>query len=267
VSAVVSATEGRVCRLRLNRPDRLNALNLDVYTELHAHLERLANEPDISVVVLSGEGRAFSAGADVGGFTAGTPATGGGPTWARRRHGMGIWQRLLDVLERIPQVTVASVQGHCIGGAALLAVACDIRIGADDLRVQIPELAIGVPLTWAGVPRLAREVGLPMARDLVMTGRRLEGPDALACGFVQRLVPAGELADATDGLVDELLAMPAGPLAITRSMFSAIGRDRLGAVAWADADILGWSLGEPESQAAAVEYTQQRAERKRRNKN
>ena len=266
MGTVAAAAEGRVCRLRLNRPDRLNALNLDVYTELHAHLERLSNEPDISVVVLSGEGRAFSAGADLGGFTSGTPAADKGPTWARRRHGMGIWQRLLDLLERIPQVTVASVHGHCVGGAALLAVACDIRIGADDLRVQIPELAIGIPLTWAGIPRLAREIGLPMARDIVMTGRRLDGPELLACGFVQRLVPAGELAEATDRLVDELLAMPAGPLAITRSMFSAIGRDRLGAVAWADADILGWSLGEPESQAAAVEYTQRRAERKRPDK-
>ncbi|MHB8465272.1 MAG: enoyl-CoA hydratase/isomerase family protein [Acidimicrobiales bacterium] len=256
MGVVNAEIDGPVCRLRLNRPDKLNALNGAIHTELHAQLERLAELPDVAVMVLSGEGRAFSAGADLGAL-----APGSAPSWTKRRHAMGSWQRLLDLLERIPQVTVASIHGHCVGGAALLAVACDIRIGADDLRVQIPELALGIPLTWAGVPRLAREVGLPTARDMVMTGRVLDADAAQSCGFVQRLVPASDLARATDELVDELVAMPAGPLAITRSMFSAISRDRLGAVAWADADILGWSGREAESQAAAAAYVQGRSNR------
>src|SRR5207244_10878209 len=123
---------------------------------------------------------------------AGPGGGGGGAGWAQRRHAMGAWQRLLDLLERVPQVTVASIQGHCVGGAALLAVACDLRIGAHDLQVRIPELAIGIPLTWGGVPRLVRELGLPLARDLVMTGRVRDGPSALAAGFVQRLVGPAE---------------------------------------------------------------------------
>jgi enoyl-CoA hydratase/carnithine racemase len=256
MSVVAAEVVGAVCRLRLNRPQKLNALDSATYSELRARLEQLEDRPDVTVLVISGEGRAFSAGVDLGAFVSSAPAAGSGgpPSWGQRRHAMGVWQRLLDLLERIPQVTVASVQGHCVGGAALLAVACDIRIGAEDLRVQIPELAIGVPLTWAGVPRLAREVGLPVARDLVMTGRVLDAPAALACGFLQRLVPRAGLEDATDALVAELLAMPAGPLSITRSMFSAISRERMGAAAWADADILGWSTGEAESRAAAEAY-------------
>jgi enoyl-CoA hydratase/carnithine racemase len=259
MTAVTVETTGRVCRLTLNRPDKLNALNEDVRRGLHDALTELADQPDVSVVLIAGSGRAFSAGADL----AGQPPVDDAATWAARRHAMGAWQRLLDLLERVPQVTVASLHGHCIGGAVLLAAACDLRIADASLRVRIPELAIGLPLTWAGIPRLARELGLPIARDLVMTGRTLSGDEALQCGFVQRLVPAGnaELAPATDALVDELLAMPPGPLALTRAMFAALGREQLGAAAWADADVLAWSSSEDEYRAAATSYVRRNLSR------
>jgi enoyl-CoA hydratase/carnithine racemase len=254
----VVCIDGPVCRLRLNRPDKLNALDAATQSELQCCLNELAERPEIAVLVLSGEGRAFSAGFDVS-EAAASISRDRDVTWTRRRHAMGAWQRLLEQLEAIPQVTVASIHGHCVGGGALLAIACDIRVGADDLRVRIPELAIGFPLTWAGVPRLTREVGLPLARDLVMTGRVLDAPAALATRFVQRLVPRHELAERTDELVGELIAMPAGPLAITRSVFSAIGRERLGAVAWADADILGWCSTEPDTLTAGISYLGRRS--------
>src|SRR5207237_2290366 len=87
-----------------------------------------------------------------------------------QRRANGAWQRLLDDIEHLPQVTVAQLHGHVIGGAVLLAAACDFRVGADDPSVWIPELALGVRLPWAGIPRLAREIGLPRTRELVMTG-------------------------------------------------------------------------------------------------
>ncbi|HYZ92411.1 MAG TPA: enoyl-CoA hydratase/isomerase family protein [Actinomycetota bacterium] len=253
--AVEVETNAPVCRIRLNRPDKLNALNNDVRRGLTDAFTSLADDVDVRVVVLEGAGRAFSAGADLsaGGFGAGEP-----PSWVERRHGSGAWQRLLDLMESVPQVTVARLHGHCVGGAALLAVACDLRVAADDLVVHIPELAIGIPLTWGGIPRLVREIGLPMARDLVMTARRMNADEALRCGFVQRVVPAGQLDDATDELVTQLVEMPAAPLAITRSMFAAMGRERAGASGWADADLLGWSLREPEGREAAADYVTKR---------
>jgi enoyl-CoA hydratase/carnithine racemase len=72
---------------------------------------------------------------------------------------------VLEQFDRIPQATIARLHGHVIGGAALLAAACDIRVAADDTVVRIPELAIGIPLTWAGIPLLVREIGLPLTRD------------------------------------------------------------------------------------------------------
>src|SRR5438067_5997640 len=110
--AVICERGERVWRLVLNRPDKLNALNEDVRRGLHDALTELAELPEVSVVVVSGAGRAFSAGADLAG--GGVPAGGSAGTagaWARRRHGYGGWQRLLDLLERVPQVTVASVHG------------------------------------------------------------------------------------------------------------------------------------------------------------
>jgi len=254
MDAVEVTQNGDVCWLRLNRPGKLNALDWATHDGLRDALTRLADDVQTRVVVIAGNGRAFSAGADLGSRTQADQQR----SWTQQRHDAGRWQRLLDLLERIPQVTVASLHGHCIGGAALLAVACDLRVAADDLQVRIPELAIGIPLTWGGIPRLAREVGLPLARDLVMTGRVLSATEALQAGFVQRLAHAAGLAEATDALVAELLAMPGGPLAMTRAAFSALSRDRVASSAWADADLLRWSTQEPESRETALGYAQRR---------
>jgi enoyl-CoA hydratase/carnithine racemase len=257
VSAVVVERERGVCRVRLNRPEKLNALNEDVRVLLTDAFKTLADDTETRVVLVEGEGRSFSAGADL--------AAGGDGvdrTWAERRHAAGGWQRLLDLIESVPQVTVARLHGHCIGGAALIAISCDLRIASDDLTVRIPELHIGIPLTWSGIPRLVREVGLPVARDMVMTARKLNADDAHACGFVQRLVPRADLDSAADELVEQLLAMPTAPLAITRAMFSAIAREQLGSAGWADADLLAWSLREPEGRQAAAEYFEEQLNRK-----
>ncbi len=246
-----------VWRLTLNRPEKLNALDDSIRQALDEAIHELQGNPDVRVVVLDGEGRSFSAGADTTAWSGEAPDG----TWARRRWRSGEWQRILDGLESLPQATVASLHGHCIGGAALLAVSCDMRVGDPTVSVRIPELALGIPLTWAGVPRLAREVGLPLTRDLVMTGRTLNARAALACGFLQRLAPVGELADATRQIVDELLAMPHAPLALTKALTSALGRHETGLAGWADADVLAWSLREPESRSAAAAYLKERSAR------
>jgi enoyl-CoA hydratase/carnithine racemase len=142
-------------------------------------------------------------------------------------------------------VTVARLHGHVIGGAGLLAAACDLRVAADDLSYAIPEVAIGIPLTWAGLPRLAREIGLPRTRDLVMTGRQLGAGEAEAWGLVHRVVPPAELDAAVDALVDALLAQPPAALAMTVDGLRALGRAVSAPdVAWADPDLLRWSLRE-----------------------
>lgn len=243
----------RVWWLTLNRPEKLNALNDDIRNSLDSAIDELRTNPEVSVVVLRGAGRSFSAGADIDGW-----GTGPKNDWVHRHHRNGAWQRTLDAFEALPQVTVGSLHGHCIGGGALLAAACDLRVGDGTLRVRIPELALGIPLTWAGVPRLAREIGLPLTRDLVMTARELDASAALASGFLQRIAPAGSLSDATAQVVEELLAMPPGPLVLTKALTSALGRSQTLVAGWADADVLAWSLREDESRTAAAAYIRSR---------
>ncbi len=254
------AVEGRVASLRLDRPERLNALDDGVRRALRDALDELEDRPEVSVVVVSGAGRAFSAGADLA-SSAYAPVTG---DWATRRHVTATWQRLLEQFDRLPQVTVAALHGHVIGGGALLAAVCDLRIAADTTRVRIPELVIGMPLTWAGVPILVREVGLAVTRDWVLTGRVVEPAELLRTGYVTRLVPAAELDDAVAGLTDELVAVPPGPLAMTRAMTAAIGRSNPAfAAAWADADIQQWTFGEDEYHAAIHRHLDGNASRRK----
>jgi enoyl-CoA hydratase/carnithine racemase len=254
-SGIDVSLEAPVARLTLARPDKLNPLDDGVRRALVAAMDELEERPDIRIVVIAGAGRAFSAGADLR-ATAYPPVQG---DWVTRRHRTGTWQRVLEQLDRIPQSTVARLHGHVIGGAALLAAACDIRIAADDTVVRIPELAIGIPLTWAGIPLLVREVGLPLTRDWVMTCRAVEIDELLRSGFVQRVAAAPALDAAVDACVAELLAVPPGPLAMTRAMTSAIGRTSPAMVAgWGDADHQQWAFTEDEYRDAARSYINRR---------
>jgi len=233
-----------------DHPDHLNPLSDATCADLHAVVKEVADETATRVVVIGGAGRAFSAGADLrsGGATA--PAE-----WAARRRGSGRWNRLLDDIEALPQVTVARLHGWVIGGAVLLAMACDLRVGSDDTRFRIPEVPLGIPLTWGGLPRLAREVGLPRTRELVMTGRVVEANEALEWGLLTRMAAAGDIDVATRVLVDELLGMPTVPLTLTKEAIHAIGRATGAlAVSWSDADVLSWSVREPETADAMRAY-------------
>jgi enoyl-CoA hydratase/carnithine racemase len=252
---LVVAEDGPVVRLTLARPGALNALDERLRRALAGALRDLEERPEVRVVVLAGEGRAFSAGADLA-RTAYPPVEG---DWATRRHRTGTWQRVLEQLDRLPQATVARLHGHVVGGAALLAAACDLRVAADDVTLRIPELAIGIPLTWAGIPLLVREVGLPLARDWVMTCRPVHADELLRAGFAQRLAPAGSLDAAVDECIAQLLAVPPGPLAMTRAMTAAIGRTHPAmAAGWGDADHQQWSFTEDEYREAARGYLQAR---------
>ena len=240
-----------VARLTLNRPDKLNALNDDVRRVLSDALHELEDRPDIRVVVISGAGRSLSAGADL--LRTAYPKLEG--DWATRRHLTGTWQRVLEQLDRIPQVSVIKLHGHVIGGAALVAVACDFRIASDDTIVRIPELAIGIPLTWAGIPLLVREIGLPLTRDWVMTCRDVRAEELLRSGYAQRIAPAADIDAVVDECVTQLLAVPPGPLAMARAMTAAIGRTSPAMVAgWGDPDHQQWSFTEDEYRRAVTSY-------------
>ena len=172
-----------VVHLVLDRPKQLNALNDDIRQVIAATLNELIDCPDIRLFVLSGEGKSFCSGADL--KAPSYPKAEG--SWSTRRNRTATWQRVLEQMERIPQVTIASMQGHIVGGGALLATACDFRVITENAVLRIPELALGIPNVWNGTPLLAREVGLPIARDWVMTTRKVASTEFKQSEWAQRV--------------------------------------------------------------------------------
>ncbi|WP_198157755.1 enoyl-CoA hydratase/isomerase family protein, partial [Mycobacterium celatum] len=163
--------------------------------------------------------------------------------------------RMADAIEAMRAVTVARIHGHCVGGAVVLAAACDLRIAADDTRFSIPEVDLGIPLAWGGIPRLVREIGPALTKELVMTCRPFGAAEALTAGFLNSVVPAAELDAAVDELVGVLVDKSALTLTATKRHTNAVTEGMVGtARAWNDADSLVTALGDPESRAAAQAY-------------
>jgi enoyl-CoA hydratase/carnithine racemase len=241
------AVEGAVARLTLDRPEVLNALSLELLRSLTAACGWLGAQDEVRVVVLAGASGTFSAGADLATLD---HLLDGGPS-ARAAAAAG--DEAASALEALDAVTIAQLEGRCVGGGLVLALACDLRIASQSARFSVPELDLGIPLAWGGIPRLLREVPPALARDLVLTCRTIEAPEALAAGLVSRLHPADEVAAAVDALAAELASKARLPVRATLDAVRAelgVGSPR----GWSDADTLLTAVRDPESRAVAQAY-------------
>lgn len=241
--------EGHRGALWLDRPDRLNALDLQMLEELIAAARWFDEHDDLKVVVVRGAGRAFSAGADVSIFA------GGSLEAADPRHAADLGRRMADAVEAMRAVTVAAIHGHCVGGGLVLVAACDLRVAVSDTHFSIPEVDLGIPLAWGGIPRLLRELGPALTKELVMTCRPLTAAEALQAGFLNRVVEPDELDEAVAELGEMLAAKPKHALLSTKRHVNAVTESMVAGVrSWADADGLLVALADPEARAAAAEY-------------
>ena len=250
--------EGPRGSIALNRPDKLNPLSNLTLTELAGAARFFDSHPEVKVVVVSGRGRAFSAGADLAAFTA-APAQDSAPSGTTgagaSREGADAGRRMAEAIEAMRAVTVVRLHGHVVGGGVVLASACDLRVAAEDARFSIPEVDLGIPLAWGGIPRLVREVGPALTKELVMTCRPFGAEEARAAGFVNRVVPAAELDQAVEDLVQLLLTKSALTLAATKANVNAVTESMVGTGrSWNDADSLVTALRDPESRAAGAAY-------------
>lgn len=244
-----SAARGTIT---LNRPDKLNPLSTTTLTELAEAARSFDSRPEVKVVVLSGRGRAFCAGADLAAFTSGE---GSAPAASALRAAADAGRLMAEAIESMRAVTVARVHGHCVGGGLVLAAACDLRVAADDTRFSIPEVDLGIPLAWGGIPRLVREIGPAMTKELVMTCRSFTATEAQAAGFLNRVVPAAELDASVEALVSQLEDKSALTLSASKQHVNAVTEGMVGtARAWNDADSLVTALRDPESRAVAAAY-------------
>ena len=235
--------------ITLNRPAKLNPLSTTTLNELVSAARYLDTLAEVKVVVVAGNGRAFSAGADLASFTTAESSA------AVARDAADAGRRMAEAIEAMRAVTIAKIHGHCVGGGVVLASACDLRIAADDTRFSIPEVDLGIPLAWGGIPRLVREIGPARTKELVMTCRPFDAAEAVAAGFLNRTVPASDLAGAVDELVGQLTGKSALTLTATKRHTNAVTESMVGTVrAWNDADSLVTALRDPESRAAGAAY-------------
>ena len=235
--------------ITLNRPAKLNPLSTTTLNELVSAARYLDTLAEVKVVVVAGNGRAFSAGADLASFTTAESSA------AVARDAADAGRRMAEAIEAMRAVTIAKIHGHCVGGGVVLASACDLRIAADDTRFSIPEVDLGIPLAWGGIPRLVREIGPARTKELVMTCRPFGAAEALAAGFLNRTVPGSNLAAAVDELVGQLTGKSALTLTATKRHTNAVTESMVGTVrAWNDADSLVTALRDPESRAAGAAY-------------
>ncbi len=255
-STVRVDVDGPVGHLTLTQPDKLNPLGTVPLREI-AEAAAWFDTTSAHVVVVTGEGRAFSSGFDLREFAGGTSDASVSP---RQQADLG--RVMAEAMERMSALTIAAIKGPCVGGGVVLAGVCDLRIAADDTVFSIPEVDLGIPLAWGGIPRLVREIGPAVTRELVLTCRPFDADEARSLGFVNRVVPRAEL----DATVAELAGQlgrkaPSVVRATKRQVIEALEDVAPTVGAWADADLLGAAMADPEARAAARAYLASRSAR------
>ena len=195
----------RVATIRVNRPDKLNALNDETIAELDEAMELVERREDVAGVLVTGAGaKAFVAGADI------AELSRQGPSEGRVRARTG--QRVFTRIERCPKPVIAALNGFALGGGCELAMACHIRIAADTARLGQPELKLGITPGYGGNQRLVRLVGKGRALELLLTAEMIDAAEAYRIGLVNKVVPASDLLAEAERMLRQIIAF--GPVAI-----------------------------------------------------
>lgn len=217
---VLTTIDDGLLTISLNRPDKRNALSMELFAALGEAFDRAAAS-DVRVVLVRGEGKVFCAGIDLSAL-AEIGGAGGGDVIARFHEIVGRLQDIFMKLERIGKPSVAAVHGAAVGAGVQLAMACDLRVIAEDARLGMYEVRYGIVPDLTGIHRAVQLCGPSRAKDLAMTGRDVDAAEALRIGLADRVVPAAELQEAALALARQIGAnAPLATWAIKRMVDKA----------------------------------------------
>jgi len=236
---ILTEQRGAIFEIVLNRPEKRNAISLEMYDQLDDAIRQAGQRSDVRAVLIRGQGEAFSSGIDVTTFLQ-LPARYG-DNWQRRMPEITAdFQLTLNRLESLDLPTVALIHGYCLGLAMELSLACDIRLAAVGAVMGLPETRLGIIPDAGGTTRLTRLVGPARAKELILTGRQIDSTLAAQWGIVNRVVPADKLMSEAAVLVEELTN--AAPLAVglaKRVIDGVADRERgLALEAWAQSQLI-----------------------------
>ena len=186
--------------ITINRPEVLNAINVQMLRELDEILDRVEAADDIYVLIITGAGRAFMAGADIGEMANFSAADA--KTFSRRGNSV------LLRMTRFPRPIIAAINGYALGGGCEIAMSCDIRIGSDKAKFGMPEVGLGITPGFGGTQLLQRIVGMSTAMELMLTGRTIDAQEALRIGLINHLYPAEEMMEQAFQLAGAIASKP-----------------------------------------------------------
>lgn len=234
---IAQTARGSIAHLRLNHPERRNAIGPAVIAALTARAQDLAMREDVRMVVLRGTAGIFAAGANVKVMR--SLDSDGARAFISSLHAS------IDAVRNLPMPVIAVLEGHCYGAAMELAAACDMRLASADLQSGMPEVRVGIPSVIEAclLPRL---IGWGRTSELLLTGRSIDAEEARAIGFVERVAEPGRIDAALQGWVDDILASaPAAVRAQKAVMRGWEQDDRSGIAASIDAFAAAYLTGEP----------------------
>lgn len=215
MTLILQEDRGPARHVVLNRPEKRNALNTELIVALGEALRAAAADASVRCVVVRGAGPMFSSGMDAGDLEAVGRDADGLRAW--REQILSIW----SLCERMAKPTIACIHGACLGGAAELALSCDLRVVAEDAVIGLVETRIGLLPDLGGCSRLPAIVGLGRAKELIMCSKFVDGVEAERIGLANRVAPLDELDAATDLLVAELLACAPLPVGLAKGIVDA----------------------------------------------
>jgi enoyl-CoA hydratase/carnithine racemase len=249
---VTTEDRGAARHVVLNRPEKRNAMSQELLRALAAELRAAADDADVHCIVLRGEGAVFSAGVDLGELM----AFAGEPSVLRPFR--DVFLECANLCEAMPKPVICQIHRTCVGGALEVALGCDLRVASDDSQLGLPEVKFGIIPDVGGSSRLPAVVGLGRAKELIMTGRTIDAAEAERIGLINRVVPLGELEQATQGLVDELLANSHWAVGRAKRVMDASARPALAATLEMEVAVQEYCVGQVrerarEAQSQAVE--------------
>jgi enoyl-CoA hydratase/carnithine racemase len=208
---VLTQQRGAIFEIVLNRPEKRNAISLELYDALGRAIDAAGQAQGVRTIFLRGQGKVFSSGIDLTAFL--LLGERYGPNWQQKmRRITADFQAVLNRLERLEMPTIALLHGHCLGLALEVALACDLRIAAEGTILALPETKLGIIPDVGGTTRLSRLVGPARAKELIFTGRQFDAVDAERWGIVNHVVPADRLMAKAQELAAEIES--SAPLAV-----------------------------------------------------
>ena len=242
--------QGHVGIVTIDRQEALNALNSQVLDDLDAMIDQVAADDEIYVMILTGAGRSFVAGADISEMVNATPAEG-------RKMGM-LAKEAFMLLETMPQVTIAAVNGYALGGGCEISMACDIRIASDNAKFGQPEVGLGILPGFGGTQRLARLVGKGRAKEIIFTCDQIDAQEAYRIGLANKVVPQDELLDTCKSMAEKIMSKGSYAISLAKEAINTGLETDLASGLTLEADLFGLSFSTADKKEGMTAFLEKR---------